>query len=186
MSKAHQRKKDPENVRAALVDCAAQIAGESGLRAISVQAVADAAGVTKGAFFHHFENKQALIDAVFGDLIARMDAYVDGHIGQHGSSFGCFTRAYIESVCAFEEDGRGSAWAALWLSAVTDVRLMAIWNTWLKKRLKKHAATDANERLLLSRMAADGLWLASLVEAKQKINGRLKERLLATTREDLG
>jgi AcrR family transcriptional regulator len=70
---AHHRKKQPEQVRRALLDCAAQIAAEQGAAAITIQAVAERAGVTKGGLLHHFDSKQALLAAVFSDLLEQMD-----------------------------------------------------------------------------------------------------------------
>ena len=70
---AHHRKKQPEQVRRALLDCAAQIAAEDGAAAITIQAVATRAGVTKGGLLHHFDSKQALIEAVFADLLEKLD-----------------------------------------------------------------------------------------------------------------
>jgi TetR/AcrR family transcriptional regulator, transcriptional repressor for nem operon len=46
--------------RARLLDAAVQVIRTKGLSATSVDDLCAAAGVTKGAFFHHFESKQAL------------------------------------------------------------------------------------------------------------------------------
>ena len=46
--------------RARLLDAAVQVVRTKGLSATSVDDLCAAAGVTKGAFFHHFESKQAL------------------------------------------------------------------------------------------------------------------------------
>ena len=46
--------------RARLLDAAVQVIRTKGLSATSVDDLCTAAGVTKGAFFHHFESKQAL------------------------------------------------------------------------------------------------------------------------------
>nr|WP_244413638.1 helix-turn-helix domain-containing protein [Methylorubrum extorquens] len=42
-----------------------------------MQAVSDAAGVTKGGLFHHFPSKQALIAEIFATLTERLDAEID-------------------------------------------------------------------------------------------------------------
>ena len=46
--------------RGRLLDAAVQVIRTKGLSATSVDELCAAAGVTKGAFFHHFESKQAL------------------------------------------------------------------------------------------------------------------------------
>jgi AcrR family transcriptional regulator len=48
-----------------LVDAARQLFGDGGYAATSLDAIANAAGVTKGAVYHHFGSKDALFEAVF-------------------------------------------------------------------------------------------------------------------------
>ena len=67
MNNAHQRPKEPVRVRRALLDAAQQIAVAQGLQNVTVQAVAQAAGVTKGGLLHHFASKQRLLDALFAE-----------------------------------------------------------------------------------------------------------------------
>ncbi len=55
-------KQNPErgDARTRLLDAARDVIRERGFAATTVDDLCRAAGVTKGAFFHHFENKQAL------------------------------------------------------------------------------------------------------------------------------
>ena len=92
----NKRKKQPEIVRATLLRCAKTLAVRSGLSAISVQAVCDQAGVTKGAFFHHFENKDALLKCVFEQMITDYSEEIDRLISADPCEKGAFTRAYLE------------------------------------------------------------------------------------------
>ena len=94
---AHHRKKQPEQVRRALLDCAAQIAAEQGAQAITIQAVAGRAGVTKGGLLHHFDSKQALLAAVFSDLLEQMDREIDRTMAGDPVARGRFTRAYVRA-----------------------------------------------------------------------------------------
>ena len=98
MTNAHERKKQPEVVRRNLLDCAAKLAAEQGVAALSVQAVADAAGVTKGGLFHHFPSKQALLEAVMADLLTALDSEIDAFVSQDCEAYGRFTRAYVNAV----------------------------------------------------------------------------------------
>lgn len=61
----------PEQTRQALIDSALELFGSNGYAVTSVQEITEAAGVTKGAFYHHFESKEdllALIHDQFLDL----------------------------------------------------------------------------------------------------------------------
>src|SRR5262249_46391087 len=49
-----------EATRAALVDVARALFGEKGFAAVSIEEIVQGARVTRGALYHHFEDKQAL------------------------------------------------------------------------------------------------------------------------------
>lgn len=182
MAKAHHRPKEPEQVRAALLDGARRMVAEAGIAALSVQAVADAAGVTKGAFFHHFANKAALVDAVFTELFEAFDQEIDRSIAADPDRPGCFTRAYVGTVFRTDERHRSPPLAGLWISAMADGDIRARWRAWLEGRLARHSATDADPRLDLVRFAADGVWLADILRLDTGDRAALRERLIRQTR----
>jgi AcrR family transcriptional regulator len=139
---AYTRAKQPEQVRRALLDCAAAIAMDHGVSGVTVQAVATAAGVTKGGLFHHFSSKQALIEGLFTELLARVDTEIDAAVEADPKPRGCFTRAYVNAVFTGKAFGFATPWAALSMVVVTDPSLRRLWNDWMKARLKRHRATD--------------------------------------------
>ena len=57
-----------EHTRGALVRVARELFAEPGYAATSIEDVAERAGVTKGALYHHFRNKRDLFQAVFEEL----------------------------------------------------------------------------------------------------------------------
>lgn len=151
------RRKNPEAVRGKLMESAVALAIGHGLPAVTVDAVAQAAGVTKGALFHHFPNKQALVAAVFAQVVADLDADIAALMAADPEPHGRFTRAYLDSAFT----GTPGEGAVLWLSAVTDPDLARLWSDWLADRLRCHAATDvdcpAATRLEAVRLATDGI-----------------------------
>lgn len=151
------RRKNPDAVRRNLMDAALALALGQGLPAVTVDAVATAAGVTKGALFHHFPTKQALVAAVFAQMVDDLDAEIAALMAADPAPHGRFTRAYLDSAF-IEAQTEG---AVLWLSAVTDPQLARLWADWLADRLREHAATDvdcpAATRLEAVRLATDGL-----------------------------
>ncbi len=161
---AHHRKKQPEQVRRALLDCAAQIAAEQGASAITIQAVADRAGVTKGGLLHHFDSKQALLAAVFSDLLEQMDREIDRTMAVDPMSRGRFTRAYVRACFSDRLLGDRSLWGALSVAIVSEPALRSLWSAWLDGRMAQHAETDSDPRLIAVRLAADGIWLADMME----------------------
>src|SRR5260370_20337851 len=62
--------RDPERTRGRLLRAAFQEMHRSGFRNADLDAVLARAGVTKGALYHHFDNKEALGYAVVDEVIA--------------------------------------------------------------------------------------------------------------------
>ena len=54
-----------ENTTGEIVDAAITLFGRDGYPAVSIDGIAQAAGVTKGAVYHHFDGKTALLRAAF-------------------------------------------------------------------------------------------------------------------------
>ncbi|AYV45030.1 TetR family transcriptional regulator [Caulobacter flavus] len=180
---AYNRPKQPEQVRRALLEAAVALAEEQGLGGITVQAVADRAGVTKGGLFHHFANKQALIDAVFDFMLEQMEAVLDRLMADDAEQ-GCFTRAYV--ISTFECCDMALSGQALSISMVTDPALRRRWRDWVDARLARHADTDSDPRLNVVRLAADGYWFARVLhdgDPGPETPEALQARLIAMTRE---
>src|SRR5580692_1071165 len=62
--------RDPERTRVRLLQAAFQEIHHSGFRSADLDAILAKAGVTKGALYYHFENKEALGYAVADEIIA--------------------------------------------------------------------------------------------------------------------
>jgi AcrR family transcriptional regulator len=62
--------RDPERTRKRLLQAAFQEIHRSGFRSADLDAILAKAGVTKGALYHHFDNKEALGYAVADEIIA--------------------------------------------------------------------------------------------------------------------
>lgn len=183
--RGYKRKKQPQQVRAALIHCAAELAAELGLTGVTVQAVAAAAGVTKGGFFHHFPHKQALLDAVFDSFMAENELAIDRQMAADESTSGCFTRAYIS--VAFDDilQAEKSLRISLSLSMMASPELCTRWASWLTGRLQRHQETDSHPQHEVARLAADGAWLAYSLGNGCGIRDplSLKNHLLTLTRE---
>jgi TetR/AcrR family transcriptional regulator, cholesterol catabolism regulator len=67
-----RRTYSPDATRRAILDSALALFEANGYHATSVQAVADDADVTKGAFYHHFDSKDELVHIIHGELLDHM------------------------------------------------------------------------------------------------------------------
>lgn len=181
---AYRRKKQPEVVRRALLDAAAQMACRQGLAAITVQGVADAAGVTKGGLLHHFPSKRALVEAVYQDLRDQFDRRIDACMAGDPEPYGRFTRAYVNTTFAELASADSCALGPASASLLLDPGMRRWWVAWLEQRLAQHQDTDAGEMLEIVRSAADGIWFSHMLQVRAARGDirALHPRLVAMTR----
>jgi len=90
--------------RAALVEAAATLFAEQGFDAVSVDAVADAAGRTSGAVYDHFGSKQGLLRAVLDDGAHRLVTVISAEM-ELASSLLDRLRAVADNVIVHPSEG---------------------------------------------------------------------------------
>lgn len=62
--------KNPDDRQAEILDAARALFFEHGYEAASVQQIIDRIGISKGAFYHHFDSKEALLDRLVTHMAA--------------------------------------------------------------------------------------------------------------------
>ena len=178
---AYMKKKDPVFVRESLLNAAFELAASKGIADVTVNKVSGFADVTKGAFFHHFDSKEALVTELMQMLLARLDKQFDRLMAEDVNSDGCFTRAYIRA--AFSEGAaERKVWGALLSLLASKDQVGWVWDTWLSERLKRHSRTDSRIELRVVRLAADGVWLERIMNAKSKTLKGIEDYLVEMTR----
>lgn len=80
--------------RERLLDAAAEVLLTEGAESLTLEAVAQRAGVSKGGLFYHFPTKQAMVAA----MVDRLTAAFDAALGSAGGRPGDFLRAYVEAT----------------------------------------------------------------------------------------
>ena len=68
-STAAPRPRDPQRTRERLLQAAFKEVYNSGFQGTDLDTILDSAGVTKGALYHHFENKESLGYAIVDEVI---------------------------------------------------------------------------------------------------------------------
>lgn len=162
MENAYKRKKQPELVRERILAAAANVAVQNGANILSIGQVAREAGVTKGGLMHHFPTKQILIEALFMDLLDRLDKKIAELMAEDPKPRGRFTRAYLKATAASLDgtlNDRAVGPASLALTA--DPSLCGRWNDWLCEQLIKSGEDIHSPAGRLVRYAVDGIWLES-------------------------
>jgi AcrR family transcriptional regulator len=178
---AYMKKKDPVFVRESLLNAAFELAATKGIVDVTVNKVSELADVTKGAFFHHFDSKEALVTELMQMLLTRLDKQFDRLMAEEENSDGCFTRAYIRA--AFSEGAaERKIWGALLSLIASKDQVGRVWDNWLSDRLKRHSKTDSRIELRVVRLAADGVWLERIMNATPKNPKGVEEYLIEMTR----
>ena len=165
---AYQRKKQPERVRAQLLEASAHMILAQGVAGLTLDAVAQMAGVSKGGLLHHFASKQALLDALYNELLEQMDAQISNAMKKDPLTFGSFSRAYITvNTAASSQKKQARLIEVMMLESLSQEKMRQRWDTWLEQRLQKSGPEERSARLMLARYAADGLWLNDLLHPAQ-------------------
>lgn len=159
-----QPKKQPELIRKRIIEQAIILASENGTRAVSIQNVANGVGITKGGVFHHFANKNILVEAMISEIILHLDRAVENLIAKDDAEYGKFTRAYIYSTFMTCIDGLVSPWTALTRTMISDQAFNKNFGIWFKEKLNQYSDTDNYIELKFVRLATDGLWLQIITE----------------------
>lgn len=159
-----------------------------GAQALTLDAVAAAAGVSKGGLLYHFPGKQALVAGMVERLVGRFD----DALRDAGDSPGAATRAYLEATIAPEASRAGAAadavTAALFAAALVDPLALAplreVYGRW-QARLADDGIDPAAATAV--RLAVDGWWLARLVGLAPPAAGlheQVRDLLLSLTERD--
>ena len=173
-----KRRRPPALVRAALLDAAVQEAVLGGLASVTVLGVAARAGVSKGALFHHFATRQALLEAAYSECLLRFDSELDACMARDDIEAGRFTRAYVTAT--FEAmNSPDRSWARFSLTALVEPAFADLWRDWLADRLEKVPAERSSPRHRAARLAADGFWLQMLSDPRAQMLQDQTDALLA-------
>ncbi|PTA69833.1 TetR/AcrR family transcriptional regulator [Deinococcus arcticus] len=158
------RIRQPELTRAALLRAARQVVQDQGA-ALSLDAVARAAGVSKGGLLHHFPTRDALLQALALALVEQfregLEAAYARERAEHGERPGAWLRAYI-TLTFCEEDEDTALHRALVPLAGQPALLAALAQAqvFLLERAEADGLPPGAAHAI--RLACDGHWLAEL------------------------
>jgi AcrR family transcriptional regulator len=76
---------DPERTRRVLLASALELFGTKGFHASSVQEIVRAAGLTKGAFYHHFASKEDVLLLLLEELLAAQGRLVPAALAAYSA-----------------------------------------------------------------------------------------------------
>lgn len=166
-----------ETTRAALLDAARALFAERGVADTSRDDVAERAGVTRGALYHHFPSKNAVAVAVIGALDDELSARVIAAAAKGSDAFDRLrraARAYIDA-CAEPDVARLLLEAPLVLTpdelrAMNEATCLRLLEPALSAGLDLPGDLAVTARLLLGMLDEAARLVATDPRARRRVN----------------
>lgn len=155
------------DTRARLLEAAGAVIRRDGAQALTLDAVAAEAGVSKGGLLYHFASKRELLDGLVGRWLDQFQDDID-------AAGPGFLPGYVRA-----SDGAMAEESGLLAALIADPEVLATvrerYVTW-----QDRVVTEGGDPVeaTVARLAADGLWLADLLGLAPP-EGELRERVLA-------
>lgn len=146
--------------RESILRAAARVVKRAGADALTLDAVAEEAGVSKGGLLYHFDSKEALVRGLMEALIEGFDGALEA---AGDDEPGGFTRAYLRATAQAPSESNEVTAGLLAAVAVAPHLLEPLrerYRVWAR-RFDSDGIDSADA--LLVRLATDGLWLAELL-----------------------
>jgi len=148
--------------RQALLEAALQVIRSSEVAQLTLERVAQEAGVSKGGLLYHFPTKEALLQGLLAHFVALMGAKLDAYTGEGGA--GAFARAYIRATLEPQDDISHLTSAILAVMAHQPSLLQPLRAQFERWQARAEADGLPQGAGTLVRLAMDGLWFADLFD----------------------
>lgn len=152
----------PSPARDRILDAAERVVGDIGAARMTLEVVAQTAGVSKGGLLYHFPSKESLLGALAKRYVEDMERYIEeakGRLGEGGESRDL--KACIVGI--LERDPHSKAigmGAALMATAANDLTLLEVIRDKIAAYTAELAASKADfARAAIVTLAVDGLMM---------------------------
>ncbi|MDF3838292.1 TetR/AcrR family transcriptional regulator [Cupriavidus basilensis] len=181
MSEASKRLKNPELIRTQCLSVVRDLLVSDGPESVTLDLVAQRAGVSKGGLQYHYRSKNALLEALCEQLFEEFDSRYQRALSAEPDGPGKHARAYIRTC--FDSTSPNNAIGtqrAIAMLALTLPSCRQGWSQRMRDAIAHDPAdTTAEDRLLICRLAGDGMWYAEMFEVYD-VDAPRKARLLAS------
>jgi AcrR family transcriptional regulator len=158
---------------------AARLVARGGYDALTIDALAKTANITKGGVQYHFTSKDELITGLLEYLLGTLDAALDGLDGQ------AWLEAYVSLTLGNITEGDGAVAAIISALPPGDPRCEPFDRYAKKWRTKaNHSGLDPTLAQII-RLAADGQWLErSFGSSTAKDSAAIRKKLLQLIKDN--
>ncbi|MCF7914767.1 MAG: TetR/AcrR family transcriptional regulator [Spirochaetaceae bacterium] len=173
-----------ESKRNKILEAAALIVHNRGIEALTLEAVAREAGLSKGGLLYHFSHKEAIIESLVRHMVTVYRENVERSICTHQPKEGEWIRAFIRTMYSDSIENKEISAGMLAAQGINPKLLKPLHDTYSEwqSHIQKDDGLDPVEATIL-RLAVDGLWLSDLFglgpldrELREKVLERLVER----------
>jgi AcrR family transcriptional regulator len=160
----------------AILEAAGKVVLEKGVGALTLDAVALEAGVSKGGLLYHFPSKNKLIEGMIKRLIAEFDSMLEAELAKsNGDWLSAYIRASFQSNPKLDSVG-----SALFAAVANDPELLKPLRAHYAQWQDKVTASAASPEIgTIIRMAIDGLWVSDLLDFAPPSSATRKKMLTA-------
>lgn len=165
----------PEQLRQVLLEQAAALVGDGGAAACTIDAVAERAGVSRGAVVHHFPHKEDLLRGLLQSFIDRFEAAWSSQLGDEPGEPGKpsepgepgepgrLAEAYVRATAGPDDVLTAALVVCVAEAPALLAPLREAMREWyLRVEADARAAGQDVDQVLLRCLAADALWLYRL------------------------
>ncbi|WP_077058864.1 TetR family transcriptional regulator [Streptomyces sp. MP131-18] len=170
--------------RKQILQAAVRVTARAGITALTLEAAAEEAGLTKAGLMYHFRTREDLLRAIQRHLI---DAWEDHLLAELGKPLDEATpRERAAAYVRFgPHDTESRAELAFMVEAAAHPELTRAWEELAQRWVPRPATPDPEAvELFLARLAADGLWLLAATSPgglDPQVTEALIERIAALT-----
>lgn len=149
------------DTKARILEAAGRVVLERGVAGLTLEAVADEAGLSKGGLLYHYGSKEALLAAMVARLIDATEARIAGRRATDDAP-GSWTRGYVDASApdgGSDDDPTGRLGIAVLAAGAIDPALVApLRDCQAEWHRRLHDDGIDPVTALVVRLAADGLW----------------------------
>jgi AcrR family transcriptional regulator len=145
--------------RTSILDAASKVILDQGVDALTLEAVAKEAGLSKGGLLYHFQTKRLLIEGMLNRLIAEVDSWLEEELVKND---GDYLAAYIYASFKTNPE-RDKISNALFAAIANEPDLIKpLQARFFRMQGEIVAAAESPEIGTIIRLALDGLWISDL------------------------
>jgi AcrR family transcriptional regulator len=168
---------DGQATRERLLNAAADVVAIEGPSALTLERVAAAASMSKGAVLYHFKSKDALVEALVSAALGQFDAATEAVSKRDAVSAGRFARAYAR-VNFDPRSNKPEATAGLLAAVTTNIDLLkpaAERHAEIQRQLEADGISPAVATLV--RLASEGLYFSRAFRLAPPTDGQAADVL---------